>query len=574
MPIFGERKDSSMGQSYKNDPMYGLASAFAETAKNILTESGVNIFSSPSDATIMQSSDNALKNFFMENTLDKASMTQEEYDDNMDMLNELYLNDREAIREYANIGGMNPVIGMSLPMHKNLLMNNIYDKGAIPKAVARSPKFTLTMETRLLVTPEGREIDMYKEQMDMTAAIDATVPVKEIELTLPEYGQTDILAQLGASSLDNLSIETYVSHIKIRANVTDGQLLPDGTKADSTGEADVWIPVNLKFTPGYGELERSMVEPVNIKFPGVVLPGGIDDAVEIISGSMNKNKITLTAAKGIVKGAKLSARIDASNGLINACSVRWKEKSDLVEIGSAIPINTAVSPDEVKDIGALYNVNQLTKLMSMMTTVLGNYKDDKIKEKLDISYNTMDPSQKTFGIFDFAPREGYNLDHVEWRHKTFFDALDTHVTNMLQVLNDPNMTISIIGRDDIIRKITPTDYTYQSPSSIGPVDLTYTRTVVTSDKRVYNFISTQKLKKSDELTIILCPRNSQRIVYRIYDYQLYVSNEIRNSRLNTLPAINSYERWKFVEYQPVQGRLKILNPTGLRGENQPVMPIK
>lgn len=573
MPIFGERKEKTMGQSYKNDPMYGLASEFAETAKNILKENGLNIFASPSEATILEASDMTLRNFFMENTLDKGSMSPEEYDDEMNMLNELYLNDREAIREYANIGGYNPIIGMSIPMHKNLLMNNIYDKGAIPKATARSPKFTLTMETRMLVTPDGREIDMFKEQMDMTAAIDATVPVKEIELTLPEYGQTDILAALGASSIDNLSIETHISALKIRANVTEGQKLPDGTVAGTTGEADVWIPVKLKFTPGYGELERSLVDPVNITFPGLVKPVGIEDNVEIISGSMNKNKITLMAAKGIVKGAKLSARIDASNGLVNACSVKWKESTEIVEIPSAIPINTPISPDEVKDIGALYNVNQLTKIMSMITTVLGNYKDDKIKENLDVSYNTMDPSQKTFGIFDFAPREGYTSDHVEWRQKTFFDALDTHVTNMLQVLNDPNMTISIIGRDDIIRKITPTEYTYQTPSSIGPVDLTYTRTVVTSDKRVYNFISSQKLKRSDELTIILCPRNSQRIVYRIYDYQLYISNEIRNAQLHTLPAIHAYERWKFVEYQPVQGRLKILNPTGLRGENQPVMPI-
>ena len=30
-----------------------------------------------------------------------------------------------------------------------------------------------------------------------------------------------------------------------------------------------------------------------------------------------------------------------------------------------------------------------------------------------------------------------------------------------------------------------------------------------------------------------------------------------------LPAIHAFERWKFVEYQPVQGRIAIKNPTGL-----------
>jgi hypothetical protein len=63
--------------------------------------------------------------------------------------------------------------------------------------------------------------------------------------------------------------------------------------------------------------------------------------------------------------------------------------------------------------------------------------------------------------------------------------------------------------------------------------------------------------------IILNPRNSDRICYRIYDYQLYISNEIRNSANPALPAIHAFERWKLVEYQPVQGRVQILHPSGM-----------
>ena len=176
----------------------------------------------------------------------------------------------------------------------------------------------------------------------------------------------------------------------------------------------------------------------------------------------------------------------------------------------------------------------------------------------------MPESNKIQGKFDFAPRDGYALDHVEWRHKTFFDALDTYVTELLQVLGDPNMTVSIFGRPDTVRKITPTEYSYQTPDNIGAVELDFTKTVVTSDKRVYNFVSSQKLKDSTELIIVLCPRNTNRIVYRIYDYQMYFSNEIRNASNPTLPAIHAYERWKFKDYQPVQGRIQILNPTGLK----------
>ena len=53
-------------------------------------------------------------------------------------------------------------------------MNMVFDKGGIPKVVAESPKFTISQETRILIDTEGNEIDMFREQNKMTAAIDAT----------------------------------------------------------------------------------------------------------------------------------------------------------------------------------------------------------------------------------------------------------------------------------------------------------------------------------------------------------------------------------------------------------------
>ena len=559
MPVVGNRKVADIGRGYMNDPISTYAATFRDLAKNILNESGTDLFSEPSKALLLQGSNETMRNFFVENSADPKGMTAAEYEDHITMMNEQYLNDRDAVLEYAPIGGFNPVIGMTFPIHKNILMNNIFDKGAIQKVVATSPKFTISMETRLLITPDGKEIDMFKEQDKMTAAIDATVPVKEIELTLPEVGETDILTAIGAASTDNLSIETRISAIKVVDEYNAGDVLPDGTTATADTTVDRWIPVNhLKFAPNYGGLERVFVESVHF-----VDKDG-QEQEDIISGAMNKNRVQISAMKGLVKAVKLSARKDASNAMLQTCSVAWRVKTDIVEIPSAIPINTPISPEEVKDIGALYQVNQLSKIMSLFKTTLENYKDDKIKQHLDESFTMLPESQKIQSTFDFAPRSGYALDHVEWRHKTFFDYLDTHVTTMLQVLNDPNMTITVFGRPDLIRKITPTEYTYQTPSNIGPVELDFVKTVVTSDKRTYQFISSQKLKGSDTLIVILSPRNTDRIIYRIYDYQMYVSNEIRNVQNYALPAIHAFERWKFVEYQPVQGRLTILNPTGLR----------
>jgi hypothetical protein len=202
--------------------------------------------------------------------------------------------------------------------------------------------------------------------------------------------------------------------------------------------------------------------------------------------------------------------------------------------------------------------------MELIKTTLGEYKDMTIKNKLDEIYNRLDERTSFAEEFDFAPRADYALSHVEWRHATFMDFLDDLVTRMLQCLNDPNVTVTIFGDPRIVRKITPKEYSYVAPANIGPVTLDYTQTVCNmSDKRVYNFIGSDKLRNTNELMILLNPKNSERIMIRIYDYQLYVSNEIRNIANPSLPALHCFERYLLKDYMPVMSKVKILNPSGL-----------
>ena len=573
--VIGTRKSSvSAGRGYSHDPLAKYAASFNETVQDILNEHGVDLYSEPSKAMMYSAPKEMLKEFFIneanKDEVDKMKALGEEdldefIEENNLALSEQFENDREAVLEYASLNNFNPVIGMTFPLHKWILMNNIFDKGAIPKVVAREPKFTISMETRYLVTPDGTEIDMFKEQYKMTDAIDSTAPFVDIELALPEVETTDILAQLNATDYDNVSIDTHISAVKTTVYLLTGDKNPEtGEEAEEDGEVEVWLPTNFRFVPAYGEYDRTMTEPVRIKTRNPDDPTQYIVKEDVLLGYTKKNRYMISSAKGIVTDVRLSAQLDTSTAMLRTCQVRWDTRTDIVEIGNAIPINTPVSPEEVKDVAALYNTNQLTKIMSMIKTVLGNYKDDKIKRHLDDSFIRMPDMAKVATTFDFAPeRAGYAFSHVQWRKETFMDFLDHVVTIMLQVLNDPNMTVSIFGSPELVRMVAPTDYTYQTPSNIGPVELDYTRTVVTSDKRVYQFIGSDKLRGTTNFILILCPRNSERIMYRIYDYQMYVSNEIRNVQNYALPAIHAFERWKFVEYQPVQGRVQILHPTGL-----------
>ena len=185
MPVVGEaiRKPGSNG--YAHDPMAGMAKEFLNLSNSILEEGRLDIYTEPSKVFRRDITDSAMKNFFIENSADPKGMTTEEYEDHILMMEQLYENDKEAVLEHSGMGQFNPVIGMTFPIHKNIMLNNIFDKGAIPKLVATSPKFTVSMETRWLIDPEtGEKIDMWREQYKMTDAIEKAAPLKSLYLPL------------------------------------------------------------------------------------------------------------------------------------------------------------------------------------------------------------------------------------------------------------------------------------------------------------------------------------------------------------------------------------------------------
>ena len=572
-------KTGYVGGGYVGDPISPFVQSFINLAKNVRHESTTDIFEEPKKVLRRPAGKDALKEFFCDKFMDENPsdpfMSMPGYaDEQHAMMEQQFENDADAIFEHADMADYNPVIGMTFPVHKNILMNMVFDKGAIQKGVAESPKITLTMERRLLVDTQGNEIDMFLEQNKMTPAIDASNPVHEIELTLPETEGTDVLGLCGGTKLDALSIKTHVSMVLIDSlYVAEGDPLPDTNnvlrpsnpvaKAAEAGlKTNVWYPIDIKFAPGYNEYERTFAANISIVIRDTATTTKV--IADTLTGTMQKNKFNILSAKNVIKKVKLAAELDTSNAMLDTVSVKWDAKTTLIEIPNAVPINVTISPEEVKDLAALYQVDQLSKLMSLLKTTLANYKDDKILEYLNESYDSLSERERFMDEFSFAPQGNYALDPMTWRYTMFMDMFSSEVTKMLQVLNDPNMVVTVFGDPDLIRKLTPSEYVYQTPSAIGPVELDYKRTVVSNgDKRIYQFIGSDKLRYSDYLIAILTPRNSNRMTYRIFDYQMYVSNEIRNIQNPALPALHAFQRFVCQSYQPVQGRMHILNRRGI-----------
>ena len=203
MPVFGQNQNNKI--SLVSDTLKPYAAKFARVAKDIARENQLNFFTEANTVCMREDAYQSLHDFFMEESYDETlGYSPEEIEDHNLMMEQQFENDRQGILESAAIASFNPVIGMGLPMHKYLLQNNVFDNGGITKAVATSPKFTLTMEKRFLVTPEGKEIDLFYEQGAIKDAFDSTVPFVTVEMNLPETGTTDLITAIGAGSLDDL----------------------------------------------------------------------------------------------------------------------------------------------------------------------------------------------------------------------------------------------------------------------------------------------------------------------------------------------------------------------------------
>lgn len=576
MPVVGENRKELLHKqlrAYESDPMRPLAEQFISVASAALSESGVDIYRHPDAFFMNESTREAMRDMFVNESYDPNDphFKNDPYavEDHEQMMNALFENDISAITsplsENAPLAAYNPVIGMALPMHKNLTYNCVFEQ-VIPKDVAQSPKFTLTMEYRYLVDTDGNEIDIFLEQNRLHDAIANSVPMADVVLRLPEDFTTDIIATK-FGGVGDLSIKTCITGVVVNSFVDTGvkYIDTDGKEQTGTGAAvDQIVPINeLHFTPHYGDFDYVMFDRTS---PIKIYTTATDytEITPVINGAMKDNKFMLNCADTHIKSVVLHAVVDVSSAKFKTCYSKWKAKTDIFEIPEAPHLSVPISPEEIKDVNALYQVNQVTKLMSIMNISLRNWKDDEIHNFLDNSFKGLPDSQKFQGAFDFVPPNNFLQDPVSWRQAMFMDQLDSYVTSMLQVLNDNNMTISIVGRPDIIRRITPTQNVYTTPSSIGPVELEFKKTVVTSDKRVYQFISTDKMRNNNNLIILLIPHNTNRVMYKLFDYQFYVSNEIRAVDNVYLPAVTAFERYKIIQYQPVQGRLTIVNPRGLR----------
>ena len=152
--LVGEKKQVRMANGqYSRNQMHAFAEEFngISTAINESAAGGLDLFYDLPRTLRNQFANESLRQYFIEGSYDPQGMDAYEIEEHCESMGALYDNDRDGLLENTNMANMNPVMGMTFPMHKWILMNMVFDKGGIPKVTAQSPAFTITHETRYLI---------------------------------------------------------------------------------------------------------------------------------------------------------------------------------------------------------------------------------------------------------------------------------------------------------------------------------------------------------------------------------------------------------------------------------------
>lgn len=458
------------------------------------------------------------------------------------------------------VTNLNAIIGLSLPLSKDILMNNMF-ANTLPTMVAESKIINKQFEVRRLIdSVTGKVVDLYSQQNEIFDLLYKSNPLKVLTINA---GQTiDAVQSLSLGQNENIN-NVKVSHVTVNIDLKEGDILPDGTVVESDETRDVKIPL------GGIQLNQTYNDPTltkDIEFNGRNLGKFVV--------TRRANEITLLAQNDKIKNVDVILVKDNSVLSTTPPRVEWEIKNQQISIDNEVHVATSYSPETAYDHKTLHNVDLLATIVESTRTVLEDYKDAYIIESLNADFERMHPSQKVKTEFDFAARNGYHGSIQQWIDESFKFTLDDTIDGLFRIINDPNAEVLIYGKPSLITKIMPKNdngriSNFRNGKESQNIEFAKT-TYSTANRRV-SYISSQKLQSkrdgssNNEFILLLNPTN-ERTMYKLVEYQTYLGSEIKPAASAHLPTITAFDRFEFIKFEGVQGRIGILNPSGIRSD--------
>lgn len=456
---------------------------------------------------------------------------------------------------------LNAIVGLSLPISKDILMNNMF-VNTLPSMVADNKILNKQFEIRRLIDPvSGNSIDLYREQNKIFELLYKSNPTKIYSI---QRGETvNLVEKLSLGQNENID-NVKVAKVTVSIDLKEGDIMPDGSKVESDKTEDVTL--NL----GGLQLNQTYNDPT-LYYP--IQFNGRNVGAFVLT--RRYNELTLFTQDEKVKSVEVICVKDNSVLSTTPPRVEWEIRSEQISIDNQVFVATNYTPQTVYDHKTLHNVDILGTIIETTRTVLEDYKDVYLIESLNADFERMHPTQKVTMEVDFAAKDGYHDSIQAWIDNIFPFRLNDMIDSLFRIINDPNAEVLIYGKPSLIGKVMPKNESgkitnFRSPNRSNQ-NVEFAKSTYSMQNRKVSFISSQKLQNkqngsdNNEFMVILNPTN-ERTMYKLVEYQTYLGGEIKPAASAHLPTITAFDRFELIKFEAVQGRIRVLNQSGLRSD--------
>jgi hypothetical protein len=479
--------------------------------------------------------------------------------DEVDELQQLFLNNRYTTLMEATFEQIAPLQSLSMPVIRKMWARTAL-KNAIPTEVAKLPTFVIAYKMPYLKDTTGAK-------HYLPEVLYGTNDRVELPKVYAEFLAMTIFAN--ATGSDNLLTRTVIGGVPASAQNNDAInpiLYIDTIKIEVPNDSGVElkeVKVMSKMT-----LDSKFYIPIKTK-SAHVLPANQVDVVDTLLGQLNctTGEYSLASVKGLVKEFKFAGTlVQDANTRTDVVGFDVKKKE--VNIGHGAHLDAPIPIEFLQDAMALYNIDGTVEVIDIMSNVMSQKIDIKLRDFIVDSFDKVTAGNTTYphggysftGTFDVKPSAGFAGTPTQWR-----DELKTQIEWWANKLKHHTKFTQgyfvVLGNPVDVQLISDIDWQFTGTNAQkGGVNIDYNVGVLTSHNS-FNFVASDNMPQG-KLRMIFCPNVNDYMTYKYYPYTFNIQKDYRSAQMSLVPNIMMTKRDAVEEFIPMQVVVNILHNDG------------
>lgn len=483
-------------------------------------------------------------------------------------LEQLFENSSEEIVAESQMGALQPIVGLSLPIlkknylechAKDVVMTEIPDAPIIKNAFER--KFLKDKSGNKHYIPEIFYDDSYKEVLEKSKgkAVSAKWYPETPGATFAIQG-LEIMKESGGTieTRDSLDYDFHIKAIKVTVGAEEvvvDNLFIQGDKASKGA-----ITHQFKATNAAGDVVEGL------------LSGQID---------FYHGKVSLSSTVEGVIAVQFGGHLSNENN-VETVELDREREIRTWEIPTGQRINTGITLEQVRDMKMLFNVDYTGELINDISTVLTQTEDSTIfgflddslakwRDRYDLPFGYNDGFTETYE-FSALPPSNVFVPTSQWMEQLRY-YLNRTVSKLKKKLKTNDIMFVIYGDPELIELIQDdVKWVIDEGTKVGGIQLEYRFGVLTKTQSRIHVVSSLKVDASKGLRIVAYPTSDQTMTFKHWKYSLNIENSYRNPFTPLTPNIMGTSRYLTSELLPVQGEMFITNGDfGRKTKKKPVI---